>query len=246
MKRVKADIHIHTVLSPCGDLEMSPQAIVEQAVARGLAIIGITDHNSTRQVKAIEGVAAEKGIYVLGGAEVTTAEEVHCLAYFRDEERRGKFQEYLDRHLPIIPNREGAFGYQVVVDRDGLILDFEERLLVVALDQDIHQVEREVHRLDGIFIPAHVDRPVNSLFSQLGFLPGGLKCEALGITRFANESEVRGKFNIDSTLALVKSSDAHYRADIGAGYTYLMLENIDFEEIRMALTQVDGRKVSNA
>ena len=40
----KADMHIHSVLSPCGDIEMSPSAIVAQAKAKGLDIIGLTDH----------------------------------------------------------------------------------------------------------------------------------------------------------------------------------------------------------
>ena len=43
----KADMHIHSVLSPCGDIEMSPSAIVAQAKAKGLDIIGLTDHNTT-------------------------------------------------------------------------------------------------------------------------------------------------------------------------------------------------------
>ena len=47
MNKYKADLHIHTVLSPCGDLEMSPKIIVEAAGKQGLDIIGITDHNST-------------------------------------------------------------------------------------------------------------------------------------------------------------------------------------------------------
>ena len=37
----KADLHIHTVLSPCGDLEMSPTAIVDRALERGLDMIAI-------------------------------------------------------------------------------------------------------------------------------------------------------------------------------------------------------------
>jgi predicted metal-dependent phosphoesterase TrpH len=43
----KADLHIHTCLSPCGHLEMSPRKIVESALERGLDIIAITDHNTT-------------------------------------------------------------------------------------------------------------------------------------------------------------------------------------------------------
>lgn len=45
MKLYKADLHTHTVLSPCGDLEMSPANIVQQAKKKGLDILGITDHN---------------------------------------------------------------------------------------------------------------------------------------------------------------------------------------------------------
>ena len=49
---LRADLHIHTVLSPCGDLEMSPLSILEAARKQKLDIIGITDHNSTRQSKS--------------------------------------------------------------------------------------------------------------------------------------------------------------------------------------------------
>lgn len=44
---IRADLHIHTVLSPCGDLEMSPENILYFAQVQGLNMIGITDHNST-------------------------------------------------------------------------------------------------------------------------------------------------------------------------------------------------------
>ncbi|MDX9771348.1 MAG: PHP domain-containing protein, partial [Tenuifilaceae bacterium] len=47
MQTYRADLHIHTVLSPCGDLDMSPRNIVELAKARNLDIIAVTDHNST-------------------------------------------------------------------------------------------------------------------------------------------------------------------------------------------------------
>mgnify|MGYP000921425785 CR=1 FL=1 len=41
---IRADLHIHTVLSPCGDLEMSPENILHFAQIQGLNMIGITDH----------------------------------------------------------------------------------------------------------------------------------------------------------------------------------------------------------
>ncbi len=82
MKSFRADLHIHTTLSPCGDLEMHPVNIVSKAAIQGLDIIGITDHNSTRHCALISRLAAEKGIFVMQGAEVTTKEEVHCLVFF--------------------------------------------------------------------------------------------------------------------------------------------------------------------
>lgn len=39
MKNYRADLHIHSVLSPCGELEMSPSRIIREAVHKGLDII---------------------------------------------------------------------------------------------------------------------------------------------------------------------------------------------------------------
>ena len=35
MPTYKADLHIHTLLSPCGDLDMTPEYIVETALRMG-------------------------------------------------------------------------------------------------------------------------------------------------------------------------------------------------------------------
>lgn len=243
MKTVKADLHIHTVLSPCGDLDMSPRNIVERAREKNLQIIGITDHNSTLQVDVVEELAARAGICVLGGVEITTREEVHCLAFFPDQVSRRQFQKYIDSYLPDIPNKAGAFGYQVVVDEFDNIIYTEEKLLITGLNRSINQIEIEVHRLNGIFIPAHVDRPVNSLFSQLGFIPPDMQMEAMGITCYTTGSAVRRKFSIPEDIALIKNSDAHYPDDIGRGYSLFTLEDCAFQEVRMALLNQQGRSV---
>lgn len=48
LRRLRADLHIHTCLSPCGELAMSPRAVVEAARAAGLDLIAVTDHNMIR------------------------------------------------------------------------------------------------------------------------------------------------------------------------------------------------------
>ena len=69
----KADLHIHTCLSPCGHLEMSPRKIVESALERGLDIIAITDHNDPQRASLRE-IGDELGLYVVAGCEVNTQE----------------------------------------------------------------------------------------------------------------------------------------------------------------------------
>lgn len=245
MKTVKADLHIHTVLSPCGDLDMSPRNIVARALEEDLQIIGITDHNSTRQIEVVQKLAADAGIFVLPGVEITTREEVHCLAFFPDFQALNEFQTYLDTHLPNIPNNTDIFGYQVVVDENDLITYTEPKLLITALNQSVNQIEEKVHSLNGIFIPAHINKMVNSIFSQLGFIPPGLRFEALEITCCTTQNAVRNNYLIPENAILMINSDAHFPADIGKGYSLLTLAGCSFQEVKSALAGEAGRSIKN-
>ena len=44
--KIATDLHIHSTLSPCASLEMSPAAIVRRARELALDVIAVTDHNS--------------------------------------------------------------------------------------------------------------------------------------------------------------------------------------------------------
>jgi 3',5'-nucleoside bisphosphate phosphatase len=244
MNTFRADLHIHSVLSPCGGLDMSPGNIVRFAVEKKLDIIGLTDHNSTKHCRLVKKFGEQAGLFVLCGAEITTKEEVHCLVFFEDEESLADFQVFIDEHLPVFPNDVEKFGYQVIVDENEMILEEEDRLLISALDIGIEPIEKKVHELNGIFIPAHIDRYSNSIFSQLGFIPPGLKYEALGITRYAKVDEVREKFGIRDGISIVKSSDAHFTPDIGSGFSVFEIMEPVFDEIRMALKNENNRKVT--
>jgi len=242
MRIFRTDLHIHTLLSPCGDLEMSPANIVSLAVKYGLDIIGITDHNSTKQCKVVWQLGREKGLTVIPGCEATSREEVHCLCLFGDFEALAAFQDFLDEHLTVIPNNTALFGHQVVVDQDENIVEQIENYLGAALDVSIEEIERKVHELSGIFIPAHIDRLRNSLFSNLGFIPPELKPDALQISKGANEIAVRDRYGINLETTLVKFSDCHFPDDLGKTYTNFEMEEPTFEEIRKALQKEGGRK----
>ena len=234
---------MHTVLSPCGDLEMSPANIVRKASERGIDILGITDHNSTLHAPLIKELASREGIMVLMGAEVTTKEEVHCLCFFENEELLSQFQEYLNQHLPNIPNDPDRFGYQVVVNEEEEITDEIDCLLISGLNQGIEEIEKKVHALNGLFIPAHINKTVNSIISQLGFLPPDLKVDALEISQHITKSEFIKKNKYLKNYNFIQSSDAHYIDNIGNAWTNFFMERRSFEEIKMALAGVDGRKI---
>jgi hypothetical protein len=174
---------------------------------------------------------------------MTSREEVHCLGLFEDFDALRVFQDYLDQHLTIIPHNAALFGYQVLVDEDENILEELDNYLGASLDVSIEEIEQKVHELSGIFIPAHIDRPRNSLFSQLGFFPPELKVDALQISKLAEEKTIREKYKISSDITIVKFSDTHFPADLGKIYTNFEMAEPSFSEIRKALHHEDERKV---
>ena len=243
MKLYRADLHIHTVLSPCGDLEMSPSNIVSEALHKGLDIIGITDHNTTLHNSLVKRLAEEKGIFVLQGAEITTREEVHCLVFFENTDTLEMFQDFLDRNLPDILNKPSLFGFQVQVDENDNIVYEEKRLLHSALSKSLKEIEIYVHNLDGLFIPAHIDRKKNSLYSQLGIMPENLNADALEISRATSPEEFIKMHPEIAPYTILRSSDAHFQEDIAASTTHFRIERPCFSEIRQALKGINGRGI---
>ncbi len=239
----KADLHIHTVLSPCGDLEMSPAAIVQRALSRGLDMIAVTDHNTTRQVKTVQRIGRANGLFVLGGVEITTQEEAHCLAFFANDAQLDEFQLFLDAHLPPIPNDEDRFGYQLIVDEDDGIVGEEQYHLLNAIDVDLDGIYEEVHRIGGLFVPAHINKGSTSLTSQLGFVPPDVKADAMEINRHISRDEMVKKFAYLNRFTFITDSDAHFIENVGDVYNVIYMAHRTFEEFAMALRGEEGRRV---
>ncbi|MFW6160654.1 MAG: PHP domain-containing protein, partial [Acidobacteriota bacterium] len=178
MKSFKADLHIHTCLSPCAELSMSPRAIVERALKEELDILGICDHNSAENVPAVTDAAKSNKIFIFPGIEVTTQEEIHLLGLFDNARQAFGLQEMIYAHLPG-ENDEKAFGLQAVVNEKGEVLNFNPRLLIGACALTINETVDAIHSLGGLAMASHIDRGAFSIFSQLGFIPPELALDAL-------------------------------------------------------------------
>ncbi len=243
MRCYKADLHVHSVLSPCGDLDMSPTRIVEMAAALNLNIIAVTDHNATHHGPLVRKLGHERGIKVFFGAEVTSKEEAHLLCLFDEEEQRGAFQNFIDKNLPRIPNKPETFGHQVVVNDNEEIVSEVEYLLISGLNVGVNKISEEVHRIGGLFIPAHVDRPRYSLTSQLGFIPADLQFDALELSKNTSTADFIAKNGYLKNRRFIRNSDAHLLQDIGRQTTQFYIEEPTIAEIKMALWGVNGRYI---
>ncbi|NLZ19098.1 MAG: PHP domain-containing protein [Bacteroidales bacterium] len=232
-----ADMHIHSVLSPCGDIDMSPSAIVTTAKERGMDIIGLTDHNSTLNADVTRRLGEKVGLHVLMGAEVTTKEEVHCLSFMPTVEKLAEFQAFLDSRVIYFENDVDKFGYQLVVDEEENVLDEVPHLLINALDLPMLELQQKVYEMGGIFIPAHIDRSTFSLSSQLGFVPDKLKFHAMELSSNCRRNNY--KFLSDcpwfSDFNFIQSSDAHYVEDIAKIHSVLEMPFFSFDNFKDAL-----------
>jgi 3',5'-nucleoside bisphosphate phosphatase len=241
--KYKTDLHIHSVLSPCGDLDMSPIRIIKEAKKRKIDILGISDHNSTLHCKLMVELGEEEGIFVLPGVEINTSEEIHCLAFFESIDIVEDFQNFLDEHLPRVQNVSSMFGEQLVVDKEENIMYELDYLLVTALDADIYQASEQVKSMGGIFIPAHIDRPYNSIISQLGFVPEDLKKDAMEVSARYPVSVFRKHHPEFENDTLITNSDAHQPEAMGRATSIFEIREPSFAEILLALKGLKGRKV---
>ncbi len=214
------DLHIHSALSPCGDNDMTPNNIVNMALIKGLGIIGVTDHNSAGNVRAVMNVAKDN-ILVIPGMEVTTSEEVHVLCYFPTVEAAEDMGEFIYKSLPPIKNRPEIFGNQYYLDEEDEIKGEEERLLISATSLSIYKVKEEAEKRGGIMIPAHVDKKSYSVHSNLGFMPPDLGVNSVEITKNNNE-EMKKTY---PHCNLFINSDAHYLEDISEAERELEIFN---------------------
>ncbi len=243
LRSIKADLHVHTCLSPCSSLDMSPREVVSAALAKGIDLIGICDHNSAENVLAVKKAGERNGLMVLGGMEVTSAEEAHLLVFFDDDDDLLDFQEFIYRNLAG-RNDEHSFGLQVIADDEDGVSGFCEKLLIAATALPAEEIVAKARAAKGanLVIAAHVDRESFSIIGQLGFIPPELALDAVEVSALSSAEELRERFPDCRNYPVIAGSDAHHPDDIGSRFTLFTVEDGTAAELRKALTGRDGRK----
>jgi len=243
LRRVRADLHIHSCLSPCGELSNYPRKIVERSLEEGLEIIALTDHNTAENAAAVIQAAEGTGLTVFPGMEITSEEEVHVLGLFETMEAVLTVQAEIFRKLPEPKGNDPFIRDQVIVNQEDEVTGFSPRFLMAAAALNIFAIVQLIHRNGGLALASHIDRDAFSLFSQLGFIPPDLALDALEVSSLMSFARARRVFVSDDSLPLVRFSDAHRPEEIGRAWTDFRLAAKTWDELRRAIKGSGGRKV---
>lgn len=243
MRRIEADLHLHTALSPCAEDEMTPAAIVAAALAAGLELVAICDHNAAGNAAAVQEAAGGQ-LGVIAGMEITTAEEAHVVGLFPDAEAALAAAAEVQATLPLADAASRRFGEQWLLDAAGNVLGTEPRMLRAASALPLHATVALIKRHRGLAVAAHLDRPSFSVLSQLGVFPADSGFDAVEVS--AAGRIARAPRLAALGLPLVTSSDSHFLSDIGICRTICTMAAPTFAELALALIGAGGRGCSIA
>ncbi len=220
-----ADLHIHSVLSPCADFLMTPGNLIERLKENEIKIFSITDHNDCGNSRVFQKKAQENGMLFIPGIEIQSAEEVHILGYFKNMEFLEKVAETVKNRLPQIENSEEIYGYQLIVDENDEYIEKESAFLAGACSMGIDEIAALIKENGGIFIPAHIDRS-SSIISNIGYFPE-LPYDGFEIYNKNKIKELKEKYCIEKPV--FSSSDSHFREGIENKGMYVEMEELTVE-----------------
>jgi len=241
MKLIGMDLHIHSALSPCGGLEMTPPAVLKKACQVGLEALVIADHNTAENQKAFLECARTMDIKVLPGMEVQSREDVHILCIFDTLEQVLALQKLVYAHLPQIKNKKEYFGEQVIFDWQGNIVGEVEQLLLTGTNISVDDIALTVREMGGLALPAHIDRAAFSLWSHLGFIPEYLGFVGVELTPHLPRNREQLDYLAQKNLGIVLSSDAHWLNQLQGPFTWANIEEFSVAELCLALQGKEGR-----
>jgi DNA repair ATPase RecN/histidinol phosphatase-like PHP family hydrolase len=244
-KFLRADLHIHSYGEfgsyDVTDVTMTPQAIVDMAVEKGLGIISITDHNEIFNSNATITYAQGKNIFVIPGIEVSTTQG-HLLLYFPS------FNDLRNFHgkLSISTDKKTC--------QNGIVqcLDFAQQhngigiLAHIELDSGFEKtIGRFGPPMEEIFKHKNLlgleicTKDNNALYTDLDTNPNRKRLIAL----YRETCDYNESYN----LAKLLSSDAHdlnklgINAEGGKKLTRIKIDELNFHAFKVALISQESR-----
>ncbi|MBP9079752.1 MAG: AAA family ATPase [Flavobacteriales bacterium] len=245
-KFYRADLHIHSygASHDVKDSTMTADAIVATAIAQGLSIISITDHNEIGNVQKALEAAAANGLCIIPGIELSTPQG-HLLCY-----------------LPTLEALQRLHGQVTIVDRGQRTSRCQQSILeclsltealggfgVLAHVDAASGYEVEVtgaspHKFDVICHKALLGIELKHSSSVIRYGEGDPDADRVRIGR---DRITRLGLGAGQWLARVLNSDAHALSMLGRNasndtkVTRYKMEAPSFNGLRVALQDADAR-----
>lgn len=229
--KVSYELHIHSCLSPCADIEMTPNNIVNMSVLNGLNVIAITDHNSCKNCKALVEAGKKANLLVIPGMEICTNEDIHVICLFETVTDAENFSTYVYSNMPLIPHRPDIFGEQIIMNSDDIEISRESYLLLNATNISVNDILSTTNKYNGTAFPAHIDRSSYSVISSLGDIPPETGFNTIEISTKGNIEKMKSLHPIIKDKLILINSDSHYLENLVSEKRYIEIDTLSTKSI---------------
>ncbi|HRE44454.1 MAG TPA: AAA family ATPase [Terricaulis sp.] len=242
----RADLHIHSfgASHDVSDVTMTAEGIVGTALAEGLGVIAIADHNDIRNVAAALKAADGSGLFVVPAVELSTPEG-HLLCYAPSTELLSRFIAQLsiadagapnsrcqNAMLDCLEKLKALGGFAILAHVDG------------PSGLDVQVPGMSPHKVDILCHSALVGLELKRSDSEISFAEGD------PVPERAHVGEKRRNLlglGARQCLARVLNSDSHTLAALGRNaqggrrVTRVKMATPSFEALRQALEDAEAR-----
>ena len=229
--KVSYDLHIHSCLSPCADIEMTPNNIVNMSVLNGLNVIAITDHNSCKNCKALVEAGKKANLLVIPGMEICTNEDIHVICLFETVTDAENFSTYVYSNMPLIPHRPDIFGEQIIMNSDDIEISRESYLLLNATNISVNDILSTTNKYNGTAFPAHIDRSSYSVISSLGDIPPETGFKTIELSTSGDPERMKSLYPSIKNMLFLTNSDSHYLETLVSEKHYIEIDTISTKSI---------------
>jgi PHP family Zn ribbon phosphoesterase len=224
----KADLHVHTPKSLCyRERSTTPEQIVDSAVAAGLEVIAVTDHNTVEAIDDFRRVGREKGLFVFPGVELST-KSGHVIALFDLDTP----VEWLVDFLGYVGITRELWGDATATTGSSI-----EEVLYRTWERGGLNIAAHIERWPSGFLETNEPRRVKMRIHSSQYL------NALEITvpqnkRLWNSGQIR---SYPKKYACIQGSDAHSLEDIGRRPVYIQMERVNLQALRSAFLDYETK-----
>jgi hypothetical protein len=225
---LKADLHIHSVYSKEGAGLPTVSEILDKAVASGIGLVSITDHNNIEGYTEASQYIADNGLKIglIPGVEISTGfSDLHLLAYFPSEGSPEETANNVRDHL-------------VQLGIESNVQKHTPCAATTCTNKKPSEAAAYLkEKADAIVVIAHAEK---------GFKVSGIEKEELFSSDAVLAYEIVGEIpealkSGVSEKCIIRSSDAHKVSEIGSIFTFIRGEKPDFPTLYAAFTDPSYR-----